>query len=125
MVPLVVYDSLSCLKSLENRKFQTPLILDIFGTKDNLLRSGYSVTFWVAARSLGLSKSPVPHFSFKPLVCAYVNSLWQKGWDGETNNKLHRLQPVMNNNRHGNITRRDAVVIHHVLVTPTSLKVAV
>jgi kelch-like protein 2/3 len=69
-----------------------------------------------AALSLRVSKSPVPYSDFKPLVCAYVNSVWQKCWDGETNNKLHRLQPVIGNYRHGKLTRRDEVVIHRLRV---------
>jgi hypothetical protein len=131
---LIISDSRSCLKSLENRNFQNPLILEILETLGKLLRSGYSITFiWVpshigiegngaadatakAALSLRVSVSPVPYSDFKPLVCAYVNSLWQKRWDEEINNKLHRLQPVIRNYKLGNLTRRDEVVIHRLRV---------
>jgi hypothetical protein len=126
---LILSDSLSCLKSLENRNFQNPLILEILETIDKLLRSGYSITFvWVPshigiegngaadATDLKMSLSPVPYSDFKPLVSAYVNSLWQKCWDGETNNKLHRLQPVIGQYRHGKLTRRDEMVIHRLRV---------
>jgi kelch-like protein 2/3 len=131
---LVVSDSLSCLKSVEDRNFQNPLILEILETLDKLFRSGYRVTFvWVpshigiegngaadatakAALSLRVSKSSVPYSDFKPLVCAYVNSAWQKCWDRETNNKLHGLQPVIGNYRHGKLTRRDEVAIHRLRV---------
>lgn len=136
---LIVSDSLSCLKSLENRNFQNPLILEILESLDKLIRSGYSITFmWVpshigidgngaadatakAALSLQMSMSPVPYSDFKPLVCTYVNSVWQKRWDGETNNKLHRLQPVVGTYRHGKLTRRDEVVIHRLRVGHTHL----
>jgi ribonuclease HI len=85
---LVVSDSFSCLKSLENRNFQYPLFLGILETLDKLLRSGNSKTFvWVpshigiegngvadatakAALSLRVSKSPVPYYDFEPLLCA-------------------------------------------------------
>jgi ribonuclease HI len=131
---LVISDSLSCLKSLENRNFQNPFILEILETLDKLSRSGYSITFlWVpshigiegngaadatakAALNLRVAKSPVPYSDFKPLVCAYVNSVWQKCWDGETNNKLHRLQPVIGTYRQGKHTRRDEVVIHRLRI---------
>jgi ribonuclease HI len=131
---LILSDSLSCLKSLENRNFQNPLILEILEVVDKLLRSGYSLTFvWVpshigiegngaadatakAALSLRVSLSPVPYCDFKPLIGTYVNSLWQKSWDGETHNKLHRLQPVIGQYRHGKLTRRDEVVIHRLRV---------
>jgi kelch-like protein 2/3 len=125
---------LSCLKSVENRNFQNTLILEILETTDKLLRSGYSICFvWVpshisiegngaadatakAALSLRVSESPVPYSDFKPLIGAYVDSVWQKCWDGETNNKLHRLQPVIGNCRLGKLTRRDEVVIHRLRV---------
>jgi ribonuclease HI len=136
---LVVSDSLSCLKSIENRTFQNPLILEILETVDKLLRSGYSVTFvWVpshigiegngaadatakAALSLRVSKSPVPYSNFKPLVCAYVKLAWQKCWDGETNNKLRCVQAVISNYRHGKLTRRDEVAIHRLHVNHSHL----
>jgi hypothetical protein len=38
----------SFLKSVENRNFQNPLILEILENLDKLLRSGYNITFvWV------------------------------------------------------------------------------
>jgi hypothetical protein len=139
---LILSDSLSCLKSLENRNFQNPLILELFDTIDKLLRSGYSITFvWVpshigiegngaadatakAALNLKMSLSPVPYSDFKPLVSAYVNSLWQKCWDGETNNKkLHHLNPVIGQYRHGKLTYRDEMVIHRLRVGHSHLTV--
>jgi ribonuclease HI len=88
---LILSDSLSCLKSLENRHFQNPLILEILEVVDKMLRSGYNLTFvWVpshigiegngtadatakAALSLRVSLSPVSYCDFKPLLGAHVN----------------------------------------------------
>ncbi len=69
-----------------------------------------------AALSLKMSLSPVPYSDFKPLAGAYVNLLWQKSWDLQTNKKLHRLQPVIGQFKHGKLTHRDEVVIHRLRV---------
>jgi hypothetical protein len=42
--------------------------------------------------------------------------VWQKYWIGETNDKLHRLQPTIDNYRHGEQTRKDEVVIRPLCV---------
>ena len=47
---------------------------------------------------------------------AYVNSVWQKSWDLQTNNKLHSVQPVIGKYKYGKLTRRDEVVIHRLRV---------
>jgi hypothetical protein len=72
--------------------------------------------------SLQLSETTVPHSDFKPLVAVYVKGVWQKSWDGENNNKLHCIKPVIGPFAEASLPRRNEVVIHRLRLghtTPT------
>jgi ribonuclease HI len=93
---LILSDSLSCLKSVENQNLQNPVVLGIIERLHKLLSCGLKISFvWVpshigiagntaadatanAALSLQLSETTVPYSDFKPLVAVYVNGVWQK-----------------------------------------------
>jgi hypothetical protein len=131
---LILSDSLSCLKSDENRNLQNPVVLEIIERLHKLLSCGLKVSFvWVpsrigiagntaadatakAALSLQLSETTVPYSDFKPLVAIYVKGVWQKSWDGENNNKLHCIKPVIGPfaKTTGSLPRRDEVVIYRL-----------
>ncbi len=90
---LILSDSLSCLKALENRKLLSPVILEILEFVNQLVSSGYNITFiWVpshigiagntaadasakAALCLSPSVLTVPYSDFKPLITTYINRL--------------------------------------------------
>jgi hypothetical protein len=136
---LILSDSLSCLKSLENRNLQNPVVLEIIERVHKLLSSGLKISFvWVpshigiagntaadatakAALSLQLCETTVPYSDFKPLVAIYVKGVWQKSWDGENNNKLHCIKPVIGPFAKTSLPRRDEVVIHRLRFGHTHL----
>jgi ribonuclease HI len=129
---LILSDSLSCLKSLENRNLQNPVVLEIIERVHKLLSSGLKISFvWVpshigiavntaadatakAALSLQLCETTVPYSDFKPLVAIYVKGVWQMSWDGENSNKLHCIKPVIGPFAKTSLPRRDEVVIHRL-----------
>jgi ribonuclease HI len=136
---LILSDSLSCLKAIENRKVQNPLILEILAFLHQLLRLDYCITFvWVpshvgiaentaadatakAALCLQVSNSKVPYSDFKPMITAHANKLWQHSWDTETNNKLHKVQPIIKPSILYKLSRRDEVIIHRLRIGHTHL----
>jgi ribonuclease HI len=89
---LICSDSLSCIKSIENRDLKNPLILKILEHLNQNLSSGYTITFfWVpshigivgntaadasamATLCLQVSDIHLPHTDFKTLVSSYTNS---------------------------------------------------
>jgi hypothetical protein len=108
---LVMSDSLSCLQSIENRHFYKSLILEILVRVHGLLSSGHNITFmWLpshvglagnvaaeaaakAALSLLPASSAMPYSDFKPVINSIAAAKWQKSWDAEVSNKLHKIQP--------------------------------
>ena len=136
---LILSDSLSCLKAIENRKVQNPLILEILEFLHQLLRLDYCITFvWVpshigiagntaadatakAALCLQVSNSKVPYSDFKPLITAHANKMWQQLWDTEINNKLHKIQPIIKPSNLYKLPRRDEVIIHRLRLGHTHL----
>jgi hypothetical protein len=127
------------LKSLENRNLQNPVVLEIIERVHKLLSSGLKISFvWVpshigiagntaadatakAALSLQLYETTVPYSDFKPLVAIYVKGVWQKSWDGENNNKLYYIKPVIGPFAKTSLPRRDEVVIHRLRFGHTHL----
>ena len=68
-----------------------------------------------AALNLTASAVSVPFTDFQARINCYVKQKWQREWDGETNNKLHAIEPVI----HGaatiyKIPRRDDILIHRL-----------
>ena len=136
---LILSDSLSCLKAIENRKVQNPLILEILEFLHQLLRLDYCITFvWLpshigiagntvadatakAALCLQVSNSKVPYSDFKPLITAHANKTWQQLWDAEINNKLHKIQPIIKSSNLYKLPRRDEVIIHRLRLGHTHL----
>ena len=132
-------DSLSCRKAIENKKVQNPLILDILELVHQLIHLDCCITFvWVpshigiagytatdaAAKNalcLRVLNSKVPYSDFKPLITAHVNKIWQRLWDTEINNKLHKVQPVIKPSTLYKRPRNDEVVIHRLRLGHTHI----
>jgi ribonuclease HI len=136
---LIISDSFSCIKALENRKLSNPQILEILELVHKLVTFGYSIHFiWVpshigiagnaaadaaakAALNLQSSMLTVPYSDFKSLINTYIKKRWQECWDVEANNKLHRVQPVIGSVTRHHLPRRDEVMIHRLRVGHTHL----
>jgi ribonuclease HI len=134
---LIVSDSFSCIKALENSKLSNPLILEILELVRKLVTYGYSIHFiWVpihigiagnavadaaakAAVNLQSSMLTVPYSDFKSLINTCFKKRWQERWDVEANNKLHRVQPVIGLFTRHHLPRRDEVMIRRLRVGHT------
>jgi ribonuclease HI len=134
---LVMSDSLSCLQSIENRHFYNPLILEILVRVHGLLSSGHNITFmWLpshvglagnvaadaaakAALTLFPASSAIPYSDFKPVINSYAAAKWQKSWDAEVSNKLHKIQPRIGSSRVYRLPRRDELIIHRLRIGHT------
>jgi ribonuclease HI len=93
---LIMSDSFSCIKALENRKLSNPHILEILEFVHKLVTFGYSIHFiWVpshigiagnaaadaaakAALNLQSSMQTVPYSDFKSLINTYIKKRWQE-----------------------------------------------
>jgi hypothetical protein len=93
---LVMLDSLSCVRSIENRHSYNPRILEIHVRVHGLFSSGRNITFmWLpihvslagnvaadtaaqAALTLSPTSSAIPYSAFKPVINSYAAAKWQK-----------------------------------------------
>jgi hypothetical protein len=135
---LVMSDSLSCLQTIENRHFYNPLILEILVMVHGLLSSGHNITLrlcgfrvtsaWRVMWQQMLRRKPllpsppssaIPHSDFKPVINSYAAAKWQKSWDEEMSNKLHKIQPRVGSFRVYCLQRRDELIICRLRVGHT------
>ena len=124
---LILSDSLSCLQSIENRKLNHSLILEIIIFIHRIIVDGKQLAFmWLpshtglagnvtadaAALNLPESLIPVPYSDFYPLINNYISTSWQQLWSAESSNKLHSIEP---NVKYKNVPityRRDECIIY-------------
>lgn len=136
---LILSDSLSCLQSIENRKLNHPLILEIIITIHRLIVDGKQIALmWLpshtdlagnvsadaaakAALNLPESLSPVPYSDFYPLVNNYITTSWQRLWSSESGNKLHSIEPNVKETQTYRLPRRDECIIHRLRIGHTYL----
>jgi hypothetical protein len=129
---LILCDSLSCLLVVKNRKFTTPLILEIASRVHEQISSGQKIVFmWLpshvglsgnsaadaaakAAMGLVAGTAPVPFVDFYASVNRYVKCKWLLAWDAETNNKLHAVKPLIHGSVSFKLARRDEIVIRRL-----------
>lgn len=130
---------MSCLQSIENRKLNHPLILDIVVRIHRLISAGNRIALvWIpshvgiagnsaadaaakAALTLPESDSPIPYSDLYPGVNSYINRCWQQSWDTEVNNKLHSIEPHLNQSKPYHLPRRDELLIHRLRIGHTHL----
>jgi ribonuclease HI len=136
---LIVSDSYSCIKAIENRNLQNPLVVAILEHLHQKLNSKNSIIFiWVpshigiagntaadatakAALNLSISNTLVPHSDFKPLISSHIKKCWQNSWDSEPNNKLQKIQPKIQPCIVKFLPRRDEILVHRLRVGHTYL----
>lgn len=136
---LIISDSYSCIKSIENRNSQNPLITKILDHLHEIIKSKCKLVFvWVpshigiagntvadaaakAALNIPNSNICVSHSDFKPLISNHIKKCWQKSWDSEPNNKLKKIQPSIEPFVINRLPRRDEIIIHRLRVGHTYL----
>ena len=139
---LVLSDSLFVLKSISNSKCDNPLLVDLFNLYFKLMCDNKDIVFaWVLgyvgfrgnnvvdlAAKHALEKSinrrmVVPFSDFKAQTNKYVKKLWQTEWERYPRNKLHKIQPKVDDptSSHGQCRREEAVLcrlhIGHTFLT--------
>jgi kelch-like protein 2/3 len=60
---------------------------------------------------LPITDFKIPYTDLKASIAKYVKHLWQIDWDGNVNNKLHLINPVVSKTQNVILKRRDEVVI--------------
>jgi ribonuclease HI len=136
---VLLTDSMSCLQSIENRKLNQPLILDIAVRIHRLISAGKRIIFlWIpshvgiagntaadaaakAALTLPESDLPIPYSDLYPGVNTYINQCWQQSWDTEVNNKLHTIEPHLKPLKPYHLPRREELLIHRLRIGHTHL----
>jgi kelch-like protein 2/3 len=134
---LILSDSLSCLQSIENRKLNHPLILEIIIFIHRLIVGGKQIAFmWLpshaglagnvsadaaAKAALNLSESliPVPYSDFYPLINNYIFTSWQRLWSSDTSNKLYSIESNVKDTKTYRLPRRDECIIHRLRIGHT------
>ena len=127
---LVFSDSLSALQAISHRNLNHPMLLDFFKLHSMLCSDDYDITFvWIPSH-VGIrgneivdslarqavveerSDSSVPFSDLKPLVTNYIKKEWQKEWDLQSDNKLYKIRPKLQEHLPGYFgSRREEVVL--------------
>jgi hypothetical protein len=59
----------------------------------------------------------IPYPDFEPVINSYAVAKWQKSWNAEVSNKLHKILPRIGSSRVYRLSRRDEPIIHRLLIT--------
>ena len=60
---------------------------------------------------LPITDFKIPYTDLKASIVEYIKQLWQIDWDGNVNNKLHGINPVVSKTQNVILKRRDEVGI--------------
>ena len=136
---LILCDSLSCLQSMRNRGMSRPLIAEVLCCIHKMLLTGATLVFlWVpshvglagnsaadtaakAAVLMPISSLTLPYSDYLPLIRTHVLNQWQSSWSLETENKLHAIEPTVNETKSYRLPRRDEIIIHRLRIGHTFL----
>ena len=137
---IIFSDSLSALEAIKNRKFDNPLINDIFEQLCNLLsQEKHVVLAWVPSH-IGIpgneradkvakealkepvSEARIPYTDLRSQIHKHIKKSWQDQWDECPRNKLHAIQPILGEWRHScREQRREEVVLTRARIGHTHL----
>ena len=110
---LILSDSLSVLKSIQNQNLDHPFLRKIQKLHSELIQDGKSIVFiWVpghagitgntfadaaAKRALNepVSNIFIPYSDLRPCVHSYIQKVWQEFWDLTPSNKFFQIQPKL------------------------------
>ena len=108
---LIFSDLLSVLQSVNNCKFDNPLVQDILLRLPNM-SSKHIILCWlpshtgikgnekadIAAKSALLlppSNFKLPYTDFKPIINKYLFNKWQSVWNTAVDNQLYSIKPIL------------------------------
>jgi kelch-like protein 2/3 len=132
---------MSYLQSLLYRKWQQPLIAEIFEKLQELLILDKHVKFCWVPSHIGIQGNEkadmaakaalqrpvvtnikIPYTDFKQSIVSHFTTLWQNQWNNSAFNKLHEIKPTIGITKvPRSFTRRDEVVLHRVRIGHTYL----
>ena len=137
---LVLSDSLSVLKGLQNFYCTDPRLTKILDGVDKINRKGREVRFlWVPshvgirgnevadrlAKEALLSDRPessaLPSSDLKPKIKKYVREEWRKTWSLARGNKLNEIKPDLNPRRKSGLNRINEVRLTRLRIGHTAL----
>ena len=110
---IIFSDSLSVLLSLENKKLDNPLVVNLLH-KLHLLSTAHKTIFFcwipshigirgneaadVAAKEsldFNITASQVPYTDLKPHINSFIANKWQERWSSCPDNKLFKIKPTL------------------------------
>ena len=107
---IVFSDSLSVLHAIRNRNWKNPHISQILLLHHSIIPLGKKIILFRIPSHMGIvgneradlaakhalddhiTEMTIPFSDFKPHIYNYLKNSWQKSWDLETNNKLHKVK---------------------------------
>ena len=74
-----------------------------------------------AAVLMPISSMTIPYSDYLPLIRTHILNQWQSSWSLETENKLHAIEPTVNETKSYWLPRRDEIIIHRLRIGHTYL----
>ena len=137
---IIFSDSKSALQALANMHVYNPLVCRVLINLNDIFNAGKTIVFcWIpshigiqgneeadryakAALDAEMSHFKVPFSDFKQSITQHSLDKWQETWDSETTNKLHEIEPIIQNIRplRGR-NRREDIVLCRIRIGHTHL----
>jgi len=112
---LLFSDSLSSLNSIDNKKIDHPITLQILLKYHNLFTHSYNIIFCWLPSHVGITgnekadkaaksalnkpilRIPIPFrpTDLKPIINKYIHKKWQQTWNSQTQNRLYQIYPTI------------------------------
>jgi len=136
---IIFSDSQSALKAIANATIDNTIIADILTKLHDRTTTQKIIFCWIpshvgikgneaadqaakAALSLPICNATIPASDLRPSITKLVTEAWQKIWDSKTNNKLHAIQPRVNQHQNNPRTsRRNEITISRLRIGHTRI----
>ena len=137
---LILSDSLSCLTTIKQSNTTDTRILQIRQKVSEQIDQGKTITFaWLpshvgidgnenadklAKEALKLQckkTQKIHHMDLRQKVQKHISSLWEKKWNEQTLNKLHKIKPKLGPRKPLLLPRKDSVIFTRLKIGHTSL----
>ena len=131
---IIYSDSISVLHSIKNQKLDNPLIVNILNKLHALRQSkkSYSAGIQGNYKANSLAKaainippektSKLPYTDLKNKIKQIITKRWQQLWDGNVQNKLRQIEPLLKERKHeASNTRREETILSRLRIGHTRL----